>query len=199
MLDTRIAEDLETKMPEEKGTEATSQLAKEKKRRALTLKQKKLVKALPNSESIAEAGRKAGYSGRDSAHTAMKTVREKMPGLMDRLGLTDEALVNNYLRPGLDAMKTEFFADKGVVIETRDVISWGDRRGFLDMAFKVKGSYPRNTDAGDGGNGALPEGFALRLEFIDGGRAQSVTASVATRRGSGQQPVVDAEVHSNAG
>lgn len=185
-------------MEQEKGTEATSQPAKGKKR-ALTLKQKKLVKALAVEETQAEAGKVAGYTTRQATNQALKTIKEKMPQLMDRLGLTDEALIDKYLRPGLEANKTEFFADKGVVIETRDVISWGDRRGFLDMAFKVKGSYPRNTDAGDGGNGALPEGFALRLEFIDGGRAQSVTASVATRRGSGQQPVLDAEVHPNAG
>lgn len=189
-------------MEQEKGAEATSQPAKGKKRREgqkLTAKEKKLIKALPQVDSVAEAGRAAGYSDRKAAHRALANVQEKMPNLMNRLGLTDEYLVDQCLRPGLQAMKTEFFADKGIVMETRDVISWGDRRGFLDMAFKVKGSYPRNTDAEGGGNGAIPEGFALRLEFVDGGRAKSVTATVATRRGGSQQPVVDAEVHANAG
>ena len=40
----------------------------------LTLKQKKLVEALPLSGSVAEAGKKAGYADRQDAHQALKGI-----------------------------------------------------------------------------------------------------------------------------
>src|SRR5258708_2156413 len=91
------------------------------KKNKLTLKQAKLVKELPNSTSIAEAGEKAGYAHRQDAHRALKGISERAPEVLERLGLTIEHVADKCLRPLLDAKETKFFADKGIVIETRDV------------------------------------------------------------------------------
>lgn len=140
------------------------------------------MKALSKADSIAEAGRIAGYSGRDSAHTALETIKLKMPELMDKMGLTDEMLINNYLRPGLEANETKFFAEKGVVMETREVVSWGDRRGFLDMAFKLKGKYAAKDDPDDKQSG----GITFNLAVLDPARASTLLASLT----GNQRPAV---------
>ena len=46
----------------------------------LTLKQKKLVEALPKSSSVAEAGERAGYYDRKTAHRALKSVSRTRAG-----------------------------------------------------------------------------------------------------------------------
>ena len=60
------------------------------KNKKLTTRQRKLLEALPHAKSIAEAGRIAGYSARQATNQALRNLREKMPELLDRLGLTDE-------------------------------------------------------------------------------------------------------------
>jgi len=42
---------------------------------------------------------------------------------------------------GLDAMETKFFAEKGVVKDQRDVISWTERRQYAELAAKFGGYY----------------------------------------------------------
>lgn len=100
-----------------------------------------LVKALAQTTNVSEAGRIAGYGTPQSAHRALNNIQKKVPDLMDEIGLTDEFLLKECLKPGLSAMETRHYANKGVVLDSKDVIAWTERRGFLDMAFKLKGSY----------------------------------------------------------
>jgi hypothetical protein len=107
----------------------------------LTLKQKKLVEALPTSDSVAEAGKKAGYPYRQDAHRALKSIAERAPEVLERLGLTIEHVADKCLRPLLKAKETKFFADKGVVIETRDVEALDIRLRAVDTWAKLMGAY----------------------------------------------------------
>ena len=84
---------------------------KGKQEQKLTLKQKKLVEALPTSGSVAEAGEKAGYAYRQDAHRALKSVSERAPEVLERLGLTIEHVADKCLRPLLKAREKKFFAD----------------------------------------------------------------------------------------
>jgi hypothetical protein len=111
---------------------------------ALTAKQKKLIKAMIKAETFTQAAEMAGYSDKSNAHHALTNIREKMPELLDRMGLTDESVIEQHLKPGLLAMETKFFADKGIVLQREDVIAWGERRGYLDMLWKLKGKYARD-------------------------------------------------------
>ena len=77
----------------------------------LTLKQKRLVEALPIAQSIAQAGEVAGYSDRTAASRALKGIGEKAPEVLERLGLTIEHVVNKCLRPLLDAKETKVLCD----------------------------------------------------------------------------------------
>src|ERR1700730_1765756 len=92
-----------------------------KKKEKLTLKQSRLVQELPTSNSVAEAGERAGYACRQSAHEAFKSISERAPEVLERIGLTLEYVLDKCLRPLLEAKETKFFANQGVVMETRDV------------------------------------------------------------------------------
>lgn len=64
-----------------------------------------------------------------------------MPQVLERHGLTDDALIEKYLKPLLVAKETKFFAFQGEVIETHDVEALGIRKEALDMTFRLKGSF----------------------------------------------------------
>jgi ribonuclease D len=111
------------------------------KKGKLTLKQARLIKALPESNSVAEAGAKAGYADRPSTHRALKTISEKTPEVIERLGLTVEHVVNNCLRPLLEAEETKFFANQGLVMDQRNVAALDIRLRAIDIWAKLKGAY----------------------------------------------------------
>jgi hypothetical protein len=171
------------------------------KRKILRGKEAKLVKALAKTSNVSEAGRMAGYTKAQAAHHALRNIQKKVPEIMDRIGLTDEYLLKECLKPGLTALETKFFADKGVVLDQKEVIAWGARRDFLDMACKLKGLYM--TREGDGANGESernrPGGNSLSLVFTNEGAAREFVEAIASRRSSGGFAGVDAEVDPNLG
>jgi len=158
-------------------------------------KEPKLVKALSKTSNISEAGRMAGYGTAQSAHRALRNIQTKIPELMDSIGLTDEYLLKKCLKPGLSAMETKFFADKGVILDQRDVIAWGPRRDFLDVALKLKGLYIRNDDGANGNSERnQPGGHSLSVVFTNEGAAREFVEAIAARRSTGGLTGVDAQV-----
>jgi hypothetical protein len=105
--------------------------------RLLDNKQRKLLQNLIDGMEPREACLAAGYGN----SSGMRGLQDKMPDIMARLGLTDEILVEVYLKPLLVANETKFFANKGIVCDQKDVAALEVRRATLDMAFKLRGSY----------------------------------------------------------
>jgi hypothetical protein len=170
-----------------------------RKKRKLTQKERAFVKALPKATSQAEAAVVAGYSPKNpdqSAYQALKSVRKKMPDLMDELGLTDTVLIQKYLVPALEAQETKFFADKGIVLDQRDVIAWGPRLQALQLAGKWKGI---ERDSESDNSGPAGGGFTVRLELTDEGRARGIAATIAARRPGNRLVEVAANGNANAG
>ena len=64
-----------------------------------------------------------------------------MPELLDRLGLSDAALIEKHLKPLLSARTTKFFQRGGKVTAMRLVADNDARLKALDMAFKLRGSF----------------------------------------------------------
>lgn len=114
------------------------------KGKPLTPKQREMTKHLLKGRSRVKSYQLAGYTGKDphqGAQQVIEQVREKMPDLMDRLGLTDEVLLRKYLNPLLNAKETKFAQSEGRFTDEREVVAWGPRERGLEMAFKLKGSY----------------------------------------------------------
>jgi len=123
-----------------------------KKKNRLTPQRAKLIKIMAKGKSVGEAAKLAGYSCTQAASNAVRSIRSKMSEVLDRNGLTDEALISKYLKPLLTAEETLFFQHQGIVLDKRRVAALGIRSGALDMALKLKGSYPKNGN-GDAANG----------------------------------------------
>ena len=66
-----------------------------------------------------------------------------IPALLERHGITGDVLIEKYLKPGLDAMQTEFAKFKGKIMDSADVIAWGPRLQALEMTLKLLNAYPR--------------------------------------------------------
>ena len=120
---------------------------------------------------------------------------------MDKIGLTDEYLLKECLKPGLTAKETKIIHSQGIVMGKEEVVAWGPRRDFLDMACKLKGLYV--TRDGDGANGESernrPGGNSLSLVFTNEGAAREFVEAIASRRSGGGFTGVDAEVDPNLG
>lgn len=119
------------------------------KRPSLNARQTQLVKELAKGKSITQAGIAAGYSAkhaRQNAHQALEGIRAKMSDVLDRHGLTDDVLIDKYLRPLLSANTTKHFAHQGKVVSARTYKDNETRRQSLDMAFRLKGSFAPKTE-----------------------------------------------------
>lgn len=111
----------------------------------LTPREKKFLKHLLEGKHSNKAAQLAGYSNKclpQAAYQCLKSLERKIPDIAERIGFNRLELLSKYLRPALEANETKFFANKGIVMDQRDVIAWGPRLDALDMAFKVTGQYP---------------------------------------------------------
>lgn len=122
------------------------------KKPKLTPQQRALVKNLTKGMSITDAAIKSGYSdsSRQTAaqcgSQALENIRLKMPEVLEKHGLTDDSLVEDYLLPLMRAEETEFAKYEGKITDERNVIAWSHRATGLDMAFNLKGSYAPKFD-----------------------------------------------------
>ena len=124
-----------------KTTMTSNDKSKKGQGQKLTIKQKKLVEALPKSSSVAEAGEKAGYAYRQDAHRALKGIAERAPEVLERLGLTIEYVADKCLRPLLGANKTELIVSNGIVMSREEVPAPDIRLRAIDTWAKLMGAY----------------------------------------------------------
>lgn len=121
----------------------------------MTPQQVAFIRNIVKGMTITDAALKAGYSDKNpaqSGHQALRQIKEKMPNVLDRHGLTDDALIKKYLIPALEANETEFAKFQGQIMDSRDVVAWDARLRALDMTFSLKGSYaPKELSGVDGG------------------------------------------------
>ena len=77
-----------------------------RKRKELSPRQMKLIKARAEGKTYKQAAIAAGYpekNARQSGFQAMQQIRGRVPDLLDKHGLCEGALIDKYLRPLLDA------------------------------------------------------------------------------------------------
>jgi len=114
------------------------------KRNKATPRQMKLIEERAKGKSYTEAAIAAGHSGknaRQSGYQAMQQLRGRVPDLLDRHGLSEEVLIDKYLRPLLTAKETIFFQKDGKVKQQVNVAALGIRLSSLRTAFELHGGY----------------------------------------------------------
>jgi hypothetical protein len=134
-------------------------LPQPKKGPNFTIRQKKLLQELPTSKTITEAAIKAGYGPKNAGQLgsqALQRMRGRVPDLMERVGLSEEFLIEKHLKPLLSATETKFVREDervrvGRKIEVRSIVNKymladnAARLNALDKAFLLHGSYaPRD-------------------------------------------------------
>jgi hypothetical protein len=118
----------------------------QKKPKRLTNRERLLFKNLSKGMTVTEAAREAGYKDKrpgQAGYQAIERIRLKAPELLAKHGLCDDALIETYLKPALEANETKFFQHEGRVTDSRDVIAWSPRLTALDMTMKIRGMYAK--------------------------------------------------------
>lgn len=111
----------------------------------------KFLKALAEGATMSEAaqlvaGKKLTVP-RSSAHVRMERIKAKAPELLEKCGLGEKQLVENFLKPLLSATEVKVFNDKEKgIIYSDPLVAWGPRQTGLDMAFKLHGSYAKQEE-----------------------------------------------------
>lgn len=112
--------------------------------RRLRKKERRLVRArvADPDATLEEIGAQAGYvQPRKDAWRALQRepVKVAVRELMNKSEKLQLPTLLKKLEEGLEARETKFFADKGKVRETRDVIDYGIRHRYLDTALEMHG------------------------------------------------------------
>jgi hypothetical protein len=116
----------------------------DQKEKQLKPRQVTLVKNLLDGMTLTEAARRAGYSKKcpgQAGYQALQNLKLRMPDLLDRLELSDVALIEKHLKPLLSAQTAKFFQHEGKVTDKRMVPDNEARLRALDIALKLRGSY----------------------------------------------------------
>ncbi len=141
------------------------------KYKKLTHRERALLVHLSKGMTLTDAAVAAGYTSKapgQAGHQAFEIIKSKAPEILEKYGLTDDVLIEKYLKPGLEAQETVFAKFEGKITDSRDVIAWGPRRDFLDMAFNLKGAYaPRESSKV---SLSATEGSEIRVNIIHVGR-----------------------------
>jgi hypothetical protein len=139
---------------------AAEKSGKRKKQNPLTSRQHAFIRELAKGSTHRDAAIKAGYKAKHPdqvAHQALKGIQQKVPALMDEVGLTDRVLIEEYLVPLLRAKETKFFNEGKRRI---NVAALGIRHTALETAFKLRGSYaPRDPKEA--------EQFGIKVVVVD--------------------------------
>lgn len=133
-------------------------MKKEKKngKHNLTARQAKYIAGLAEGKNKKEAALAAGYA-LSSAHSVRQAVekpnvREAFAQLI-RNTIPAKKIAQRIME-GLDAVETKFFQFEGVVTDSRDVIAWGERRAYAQLAAEYGGRVvpQRPAEPGSGVN-----------------------------------------------
>lgn len=74
---------------------------------------------------------------------------------MEDAGITDAKLIAQ-LKKELKATKTQYFQDKGIVTDEREVVDWATRQKARMDAHELRGDYPaKSIHVGDVDGGSL--------------------------------------------
>jgi hypothetical protein len=124
-----------------------------RKRKELSPRQMKLIKARAEGKTYKQGAIEAGYSPKHAAqngYQALSQIRGRVQDLLDRNGLDENTAIQKYLKPLLNAYEIVYFQKNGKVTATRKVEALAIRLNALKELFLLYGSYaPRDPKAAE--------------------------------------------------
>lgn len=123
----------------------------------LSPREARLLRALAEGKTYAQAAKLAGYTAKHAASAgfqAFQQVKEKAPDIMNRLGLGTEAIIEKYLKPALEARETKFATFEGKFTDQVEVVNLSARNDAIHMAARINGMYDADK-SDDGANVAV--------------------------------------------
>lgn len=150
-------------------------------KRAKLLKEiQKQVKA-GRTPNVAEAGRKAGFGTYQAAHESLKRAKIDLPAMLEKVGLGVETILSGF-KESEQATETKFWAEKGIVMDEREVIANDIRlRARIEVA-KFHNLYPQRENE-SANSPTANQIFNINMGFANPGRAETVLASAGERSG----------------
>jgi hypothetical protein len=114
--------------------------------REVTVSTPKLAKAVEArlaGHSYAEVAQIAGYNSANAARQAVYSLKDRIPELFDKVGLTEQYLARK-LFDLTNASTTHFFQKDGEVVDEREVADNTTQLKANLEAMKMRGAYPKD-------------------------------------------------------
>lgn len=124
-----------------------------KSAKAVTMRRKKLTRALASGTSLKQAAIEAGISPKSASATACHIINHEQTrvmfrDLMEKEGLSDKILTDK-LRTLLDAKQKVFFQKDGIVTDTREIEALETQRKTLELSARLKGHLAQENATPD--------------------------------------------------
>lgn len=139
----------------------------------LSLRKRLYVKGLAQGKTKRQAALDAGYSP-SVADRAIQLETKDVKDAFSRLirKRVPAHHIAQRIAEGLDAVETKFFQKDGKIVDTADVVAWGERRQYAELAAKFGGYI-----APEKGGSSVGVGLQIIVEHI--GSAQGTASAEA--------------------
>lgn len=156
---------------------------KNRGRRKLSSKAQRLVKMLTTADSVAAAGREAGYSTRQATHRALKWIRETAPEILERIGYGPEMALRNLVQMA-HAKETRLAQANGVFTDRQEIPAVDIQLKARVELVRISQCYPKEAvNRGDRDMAEQPR-IVINLGFLEPGRAEAILEKLARHRAS---------------
>jgi len=133
------------------------------------VRQRRLLQGILDGKSARQSALTAGYAKSTANSSIYKpgALRVALSGLLDEAGLDDVHLAKR-LRELTDATQVKVFNHEGKLLYSKPLVAHEPRAKGLDMAFRIKGHYPRPEDAEEDRRGGPVVAIQLTIVNKDG-------------------------------
>jgi len=160
----------------------------------LAKKEEALAKALPESYSVADAGRKAGFETRQATHDAYKALKVKAPMRCAQLGISRDKVLQRFDHWADHATREKMYGQFG---DTKKLEATDLRIKANTELAKIMNLYEKPEDNAAGAS--KPDRHTVCVVVSDPEAARGLVELFSSRGTAGVVIDVDAEVHENVG
>lgn len=173
-----------------------------KKAKFPTEKMTKLAREVRKGKTLTAAGKAAGYTTRQAASSAFKTIKLRFHDALLAKGYdVDNELTELYakLKEKTTCTETVFFQSNGIVMETREVIPHGEQRAAANDCLRLIGAIGNGHDDHEPVPvGLRPGHISIQVVLpagVDPRVLVGISAGSAVRD---EQPILDVSKNENA-